>query len=507
MKTVYREFPRKIFQIVASITGAIFTLCSTAVWGDNGVVVVQGRPTITQSALALGFEDATLTFGGPNNSRALALYTRLSQPPGGFVPSAAGEARFCLAGGCGGAPSPEAGGSPLGAMVSVWDGARFRWAVAGNNAALGSPRTVYFTSISEGLPFWSTPRAVLVPIAGYTYERPSVAVNSQGRIIVGANLQIAGQLYTDLGFWVAVSSDGGVSWSAPIQATPVGYGAQVIAAGDRFMVFGHQYPAGPSGAPAGVTRIESTDGFSWFGATTLMTYSQPRFFSPGVTSTFGGQFSIGFFPFLQAFGLPNGDWAVVWPAQYAGFNNLMTCTGTRGCGWINLGSAHQFLGSVSVSPSGGYWYSYYLLVGSDRLLRQQSLFFPSPSSGLPTIGADTVTGIESDSWSEWSAGTSICPFNSETEGRNCRLAGVFHRGDSNSMLAMASPYLQRSSLLAGTFAVDPPGRSNVRNFRPNFVAVPAGANLRSSSEVASQTAGVSPLCVPATELAKWLRRP
>ncbi len=224
-----------------------------------------------------------------------------------------------------------------------------------------------------------------------------------------------------------------------------------------------------------------------------MSYAAPSGFSSSITNIFGQQYRIPFYPYLQAYSNSSGQWALVWPVNIDGYNNLMTCTATRGCGIVNQGPAQEFLGSVAIGSDGGYWFSYYLApTPGNGSLRQQMIYFPNASSLNPVIGADTVTGIDSNAWQSWAAGTAPCPGT-----LNCRVAGDYSRLDSfGPSLIGASPYLQSGGFLYTTFAQDPPGDSNVTNFKPNFVAVPRGSDVSAKGSRHPQWDSIMELCPP-----------
>ena len=169
-----------------------------------------------------------------------------------------------------------------------------------------------------------------------------------------------------------------------------------------------------------------------------------------------------------------GVWAVVWPANVAGYNNFMTCTASRGCGTINSGPLHEFLGSVAVGSDGGYWYSYYAGAASGNgTLRQQVVYYPNPASGMVPVGADTTMSIDSTSWLSWAPGTAPCPGNVP-----CRVAGEYSRLASfGPNLESSAPYLPSGAALRTTFTQDPQS-GNISNFSPKFVPAVLAATLR-----------------------------
>jgi hypothetical protein len=332
------------------------------------------------------------------------------------------------------------------------------------------------------------------PASGVAWDYPSVGVDASGRIVLGAVKFSDSSIE---GFWVAVSNNGGSTWSTPVRiGVNPGHKSRVVATSNLFEAF--IQISDQSLNPVGIDRWESSDGISWAFAGSINGFAAPLNRSPqnyistataacpdpnqpcnctdsGCAIPSNPCRRIGYSPAIDAKGFTNGLWVVGVPINNGGFNNIYICTSNRGCGIVNAAQDDQFMFAVSVSGDNGYWVSYltYSTLQTRNLpLIQQNIYFPS---GQAPIGATTYTNIDPRAWAV-ECPNAICGTNS------CFLMGDYNGMSSNPYAASSSQFARKvgtSSELTQVFAIDPPQKPNVENFKPNFIPYPMGANLTS----------------------------
>ena len=223
----------------------------------------------------------------------------------------------------------------------TWNGGRFVFVLVDGAAS----RNVWFgySNDSAGTSWTIRSTAALVggfnPSTGqfFNWDYPSIGVDSGGRIIIGAVASPG----TDNRFFTTVSTDNGATFStpSPVPAT-FGRNARVIGANGRFHAFL------PTLDPITntinkVDRWESTNGSTWTGPNLVASFPSGP---PNQSASNVGGYPVFYSPFLDARGNANGNWAVVFPANYNGYSNTYICTNFRGCGFVNQGNGDEFLG-------------------------------------------------------------------------------------------------------------------------------------------------------------------
>jgi len=405
------------------------------------------------------------------------------------------------------APNGSGGQKPVGDVYLAYDSLRSRYVMAATSEEEASS-SLYFSTSSDGLN-WSTLQAVLSgPGLGGAFDYGSVAVDSAGRIIVGAvkyfdNLQTS----SANGYWVRTSSDGGNSWSTPYEvASPNpgdqrwGINSRVVAAGNHFLVFTPSLQPGVRFQPTAVSYYFESGG-SWSGPSLLMSFSAPMNNSP---TTYNGN-SIYYAPLIDASGNSSGKWAVTFQMNWAGYNNVNVCTGIynspSGCTTINPAYDDEFMNGVSVDPNGGVWLSYltYSTLFSRQVpLYHQTIYFPVAGG---VLGATGDYNVAPTSWYLDRAQFRCGP--------SCWAEGDYARIGSNAYLGVDSPYVKQappySCGLFQIFASDPQGATPPNTFTPHPVYYPPGAVLQGSAGPnPASTLGIPPEDPKRRKVPGWL---
>jgi hypothetical protein len=403
--------------------------------------------------------------------------------------------------------SPHNPGQTTGDLYLEWDAFRSKFAlVAVNLPVLGQHSVhIWYSNDSQGAS-WTYKGAALVGTDQRDWDYPSVGIDTQGRIIVGATGFTSGNIVD--GFFTTISIDGGMNWSPAVEINPqgvqAGYHSRVVAAGNKFHAF-NMYHDGNFN-PSGFDRFESTDGANWSFGSNLGGFASfnrsPGRYSSNCTSPVDPGFpdgpcncsyptscsvpsvncaKIGYAPAIDARGSTNGNWIVGVPVNNNGYNNIYICTSDRGCGFVNAAADDQFTFGVAVAPQAGggtgYWISYltYSTLTTRRLpLIAQSIYFPP---NQPAIGGTIYNNIDARKWWRECPG-GICG----TE--LCYIMGDYSGVAANAYAAASFPYVlgaTPTTALWQTFAQDPQGQSNIPNFRPNFIPYPLGFDLKALS--------------------------
>lgn len=186
--------------------------------------------------------------------------------------------------------------------------------------------SLYLGTSTDGLS-WGTLREVLSgPNLGGAFDYGSVAVDSAGRIIVGAvKYYDSGNTTQANGFWVSISSDGGNSWSAATEVVAptgsdmrLGINSRVAAAGNQFYVFTPTLLPGAQFQPTSVSYYVENGGV-WSGPNFIMAFDPPMNNSPGGTAP------IYYAPLIDASGSTSGTWAVTFQVKTGDNNNVIVC--------------------------------------------------------------------------------------------------------------------------------------------------------------------------------------
>lgn len=331
-------------------------------------------------------------------------------------------------------------------------------------------------------------------LSGGGWDYPSIGVDASGRIVIAAVLSYQ----SPYGFWSVVSTNHGATFTNVTKSGTSGLVAsssqsnpsrstaysRVVATDNRFEAFVQEESSYGNGIPVAVERWESFDGINWSLAQTL---SIPGFGAPKNNSAANiacgpnGCGAIRYEAHLDAKGSTSGAWLMGVPVNYSGYNNIMICASTRGCGIANAALDDEFLQGVSVSTDGRFWVSYFAYnlnsQGNEVLpLIKQSIFFPYTSGN--GVGATVDSNIDPSYWAiyqQYCDGTENC----------------FHMGDfatiaSNPYAGVTTPYTVQvpdtsppspdSSFnhMQQIFSIDPQGIPSATSFKPNTIWFPAG---------------------------------
>ena len=355
----------------------------------------------------------------------------------------------------------------------AWDSYRHRFVVAAFNDSTSQIFFGYYDS--AGIHWTQTP-----PFDNRhgQWDYPSIGVDAAGHIIIGAD-------NIGVGYYAVVSTDGGATFSPPLQiGTQRSDYSRVVATDNQFYAFVTTFDAGTS-LPIGIKLYQSGDGISWNPRVgidgTLASFTTMNA-TPGPPPGQGNFPTLYYAPQLAASGYTNGKWAVVIPINFAynnvAYANVYMCTSDRGCGVVNAFADDQFLAGVSVSGDGGYWVSYltydpnYGIRSTNPRLMTQTIYF---APGANAIGATTNTGINPSTWIPQAG------YRCKGNFFECYAAGDFNTVASNPFALATTPYVAQSSHqtdLFQSFVQDPQVQANVPNFIPNFIPFPVGTDLR-----------------------------
>jgi hypothetical protein len=351
-------------------------------------------------------------------------------------------------------------GLPTADLYLAWDATRGRFICV----LLDNLNNVWFgySTGSAGSGWQIRQQAVLPYSFSVLWDYPSVAVNAQGRIVVGA-YKLPPDAPQDKGFYTLCSLDGGVTFGGnatcneqqPVPKKVVGlpdesgYGSRIVATASIFQAFVPKLDASTN-TPRNIRRFESGDGLTWTDKGFLVS---PDFDPPNNTSVFEEACNetgsdckpVYYAPSLDAAGDPSGRWSVVFQVKYGARNNVMHCASDRGCGWVNLnGNYDEFLASTAISPDGSYWVSYFTFTpagqSSASNLFSQVIRFPP---GLNGQGMTVAEGAAPASWRDHSPACDPC-----------YAAGDYLRMAADSSRFVAVPQMEQSYLAATQRADD-----------------------------------------------------
>lgn len=333
---------------------------------------------------------------------------------------------------------------PQGDPNLVWDGARkgmFLTALTGTNVNL------WFLSQTEARKeagSWEFCGTVFSQgqESSNAWDYPSVAVASDGRVVVGAARVLAG---ID-GYYAMVShpgTSGCPNFTNPavtaIDLTPGRLGiprvsgvgvSRVAAAGNTILAFLQETFPGTQ-SPRYLWKAVLGNG----PATELrdLAASTPEATSPIDTANPPNR--VGYGPTIAVDGNSSGTWAVVFPEkQPSGTNNMVICSsGLSACQVVSAAPVDQFLAGISVAQD-RVWITYFQRVPgvlADAEIR--SAVYPIGQGGMlstPAIATvQTVSGplrIDLFSWPEWEGGA------------RCALGKCRLMGDYNTISATQS---------------------------------------------------------------------
>lgn len=185
------------------------------------------------------------------------------------------------------APDGFGGFKSVGDVFLAYDSSRSRYVLVGTSFEEFSS-SLYFPTSTDGINWGALQEVLSGPPQGGAFDYGSVAVDSTGRIIVGAVKYYDNQQtsYAN-GFWIRTSTDGGANWSSYYEVAPPqpsdqrwGINSRVVAAGNHFLVFTPSLNAGAQFRPYAVSYYYEDSG-TWSAPTLLFSFSSPLSNSPG----------------------------------------------------------------------------------------------------------------------------------------------------------------------------------------------------------------------------------
>lgn len=387
----------------------------------------------------------------------------------------------------------EPSGAQVGDLFTAYDPVHNQYLLVASGLE-STTSSAYFATSPDGRS-WTSLRPVLSSSNG-SFDYSSVAVDSTGRIIVGAvlyqNIQDTTRTW---GYYVNVSADGGTTWSGMTQviAPPGpqvasgnadtsrwGINARVVAAGSYFYIFLPALATGSQFAPLAVYYYMENGAGSWSGWNLVRDFS---FSVPDNNSSYYPQMQgyIYYAPLIDASGSSSGTWAVSFQEKTGGgggYNNVWVCTNTRGCGAVNDYSSVEFMNGVNVDTLGGTWISYLLFPQpSQTPLYHQTIYIPAPGTvcGSGSCGTTGDSSVDPGSWLSL-GGADRCGLTG-----NCFAMGDYARiGSNGPNLGLDAPYVKYDSSfqsrLFQLFYQDPQGPPPPQNtFTPKQAFFPLGA--------------------------------
>ena len=181
-----------------ALATVVFLLPTVTLFASNNAISLLGQPNVDFTTYASSTFNTPVTSFSLTGTAAIA-YTGLSLPLGQYIPTVTSLVKYCSQSGCSSFyPNINYGTTPLGDMYLAYDEIRGRWIVVGINGQFGVAHQVYYGYSTGGM--WTVTQTTLAANYGYSFELPSIAIDSQGRIIIGANLRLTSQSPTDL--WI-----------------------------------------------------------------------------------------------------------------------------------------------------------------------------------------------------------------------------------------------------------------------------------------------------------------
>ena len=416
-------------------------------------------------------------------------------------------------------PSPDPSGT-IGDLFLAYDGhssgAGYILVGTGHEQYSSS---LYFNTSPDGTN-WGVWQTLFPGSQGVAWDYGSTAVDSTGRIIVGA-VRYADTQNTSCadGFWVIISTSHGApgSWSTPYQvAAPShqpgtcdsvqgrtaedrwGIGSRVAAAGSQFLVFTPHLQGGNQFQPQELYYYYETSPGVWYGTPGpyggkfLSSFEAPlnnTSYSPPVRNSVTDIF---YSPLLDASGNDAGTWAVTYQFKNGDYNNVAVCTNNpMGCYEINAATDDEFMNAVSVDPNGGVWISYltYSSLTSRQLpLYHQTIYYKPGGTAQDWSGTTWAMGATGD------ANVDPSVWVQDNTADRCTLycyaEGDYARISTNAYLGVDSPYVNSSGCqdevkktnctgndLWQIFAFDPKGTPPANAFHPKTIYHPIGGDL------------------------------
>lgn len=301
-------------------------------------------------------------------------------------------------------PSPH--GNGYDAFI-IYDSPRGKYVYVALDAHSGLNDVVFGKSTDSNGSQWSYTAIPLVATSSYYWDFPSVGVDWQGRIIVGA-IQIDTLSGTASGFWTTFSTDAGLSFSTPVRVAYdtrndiKGNRTRVVATHSNFHVFAPNILSGQQ-SPYKLWHYQSSDGSNW-SKTLLGSFTQAAAYTDQLVCAPWTQPQkcnghIFLAPLVEATGDQNSEqWAAAVPARYANRNNILAFSPTS-MAFVNAGSgSDQFVGSTAIAPGGGsFWFSYITYSAYNGPNNVSSAVAYYPQNGTPFVSW-AARGLTPASW-------------------------------------------------------------------------------------------------------------
>ncbi len=383
--------------------------------------------------------------------------------------------------------------------------------------------SLYLKKSHDGIDWREDWQPILAGSTGLAWDFGSVAVDSRGRIAVGAvNYPAAHNTACANGFWVRISETDG-TFSSPAQqvAAPTqtcdstdptnsskearwGIGSRLVAAGDHFYVFTPALLEGAQFQPTDLSYYEENSSGVWSGNSSGLNGSTalplPTPFNAPLNNAqpSNGKAPIYYAPLLDASGNnESGTWAVTFQGRPDGvpYNNAFVCTNRSyprhldpvNCFAVNQALDDQFLNGVSVDSSGGIWVSYLTYSGVGYTagtvgplpLYHQTIYLKPDGN---TLGVTGDYNVDPTLWRRDTSADRCQDLNSPLP---CLMMGDYARIGANNYFGLDSPYVNSSKCLDEVrkiacvgedifqiFAFDPKGSPPSNTFVPNLTYYP-----------------------------------
>jgi hypothetical protein len=362
-----------------------------------------------------------------------------------------------------------------------------------------APSVWYTYSVDSLGTSWHTPLIQALASnfsTGLAWDRPSVAVNGSGRIVIAASKIVNSGT---AGYWSAASTDGGSTWLGPYVVVPSGgASSRVVASNSGY----HAFVVDRSNPLSYVlNRHQSSDGVNWtLTSPPVSTYAPPLEKSPDrysnscpnpnqpcTTCSGNGCGALGYGSEPDAVASSTLGWVVAFPVNISGTNAINVSTELGGGVNINY-TTDLFMHGITTSATGDWWLSYETYSGAPNryLPLNQGVVYRQPGSPASYVGATIVSvsgtdpnsGIDPKSWFFYASNTPHCG------NVPCFSAGDYMRPASNIYSAASIPVVLKSTTtktaLKQTFVQDPQGTTQVPpQFLPVIEPFVAGTDLTS----------------------------
>jgi hypothetical protein len=382
----------------------------------------------------------------------------------------------------------RANGNTMMDQYLYWDAVHARWShvALDYGSQVGSWHSVYHSWSTNGST-WTGPtlcgtaatqnqRATGLAADLYvniSWDFPSVAVSSTGRIVAGASKIVGG----NQGYWTAYSDDGGATWHGPNPVLSVRGGtSRLVWSQSGF----HVFTVNTTGMPTYVLEhYQSSDGVTWVKQPNLSTYMMPWESAtiPGLNPP--GDLAFAAVP--DAVASSGLGWVVAYPLNINGRNAINVVTELGGGTTVNY-STDLFSLGIATSSSGDWYLSYQTFQGGDRVLPvQEGVVYRVPGSNPVYLGATIEKGIQVGQWFYFTSDLHRC------KNQPCYCSGDFFRPTMNKFTSASVPFILQSTYLndATQMFIQDPATGNVPQFLPNIEPYVLGTDISWKGVVSS----------------------